>query len=130
MLETIEDWQTYIRQLAGPLLRSKAVAANSHAFVQMMRDEGHSMELIEEIITTFVRQLVLTNMLIPDDDGAFDLVDISETDLVCANLIPLSDDQIQAIIDHPPEEPPDAVDIMVAEIDEGELGEEWGPTLL
>jgi hypothetical protein len=130
MLNTIEEWQDYIGKLAGGSLRSKVLAANTQPFVRMMRDEGFDIDFIESILLAFVRQLVLTDQIVPDDDGAFDLVDMADTDPVCAKTIPMSPDQIQRLIDNPPDEPPDAVDLMAAEADESDLDDEWGETLV
>lgn len=127
MLQTIEEWQDYIGRLAGAPLRSKVLAANSEEFVRQMRDEGFDIPFIKEIMLAFVRQLTLTGGMVPDNDGAFDLVDLAETDPVCIKTIPMSSDQVQILIDDPPEEPPDEVDEMAAEAD---LDDEWGETLV
>lgn len=70
--QTLDDWQSYVKTLAGNALWSKVIAANSQDFVVLMMNDGYTMEEIKEILLYMVRQMVFTGMRIPDA-GAFDL---------------------------------------------------------
>jgi len=73
---TLQDWQAYIDGLSGMPLWSKAVAANSQAFVDTLIEEGFGMSDVQEILTMFARQLRATGQKLPTT-GAFDLVELS-----------------------------------------------------
>jgi len=65
--KTIEEWQEYVSSLSGEALRSKARAANSWAFVQMLQDEGMTPEGISEIFRLFAAQFLKTGQMPPSD---------------------------------------------------------------
>lgn len=130
MLNTLDEWQGYISQLAGDRLRSKAIAANTQAFANQMLDEGHDLMYVERIVLMFVRQLAATGQQIPGG-GAFDMVDMADLDPKARTFMagPMSEDQVADLIQNPPEEPPDEVDTLEAEADEADLSDKWGEPL-
>jgi len=128
MFETIEDWEVYISQLAGKALRSKARAANSQAFVDIMLDEGHDLAFVEQIVLAFVRQLARTGGYIPEG-GAFDMANMADLDPTARQGATMSPEEADEMAANPPPEPPDEVDEMVVEADEVDLADEWGDPL-
>jgi hypothetical protein len=81
-MNTLQEWESYIRQLAGPALRSKAIAANTQTFVTALRADGMPMAEVAMVIRMFVRQMAVTDMLVPMG-GVYDMPGIAETDTVC-----------------------------------------------
>lgn len=65
--KTIEEWQEYVSLLSGETLRSKARAANSWTFVQMLQDEGMNPEDISELFRLFAAQFLKTGQTPPSD---------------------------------------------------------------
>jgi hypothetical protein len=109
MLETQEEWRAYIRRLAGPALRSKVIAANSQQFANSLLEEGKDLAYLEDILGMFVQQMLATGMKFPEG-GAYDLRSLDPL-IKAAKLSP---EQVAALAAHPVEEPPDAVDALVA----------------
>jgi len=128
MFQTLDEWQDYIGQLAGNRLLSKAIAANTQAFADIMLDEGYDLDFVEAVVRMFVRQLVRTETFIPGG-GAFDLADMAALDPVARKGATLSRKEIEAMEENPPPEPPDEVDEMADEADEVDLDEDWGEPL-
>jgi hypothetical protein len=81
-MKTLQDWEAYIRQLAGPALWSKAIAANTQTFVTALRADGMPMADVAMVIRMFVRQMSVTGLLVPMG-GVYDMPGIAETDPVC-----------------------------------------------
>ena len=79
MPTTIQEWETYIRQLAGPALRSKAIAANTQCFVAALKADGMTMGDINQVMVMFVRQMAVTGIAIPGG-GVFDMPAMAELD--------------------------------------------------
>lgn len=70
--ETIDEWSAYIQTLEGEDLRSKARAANSWSFVQMLQREGMDPDDITLLMYLFAARMVRTNQM-PPSDGYLDL---------------------------------------------------------
>jgi hypothetical protein len=81
MPKTLEEWQAYIRQLAGGGLRSKGINANTQIFADALLEEGYMMADVEQIVLMFIRQFVATNQKIPEG-GAYDMVAMAAEDTV------------------------------------------------
>jgi len=77
--KTLQEWEIYVRQLAGQALWSKAIAANTQRFVDSLLGDGLTMAEARHVILFFVRQLAHTGMKVPDE-GVFDMVGMAETD--------------------------------------------------
>lgn len=100
-MKTIQDWEAYIRQLAGPALFSKTIAANTQTFVTALRSDGMSMADVAQVIRLFVRQMAVTDMLVPMG-GVYDLPGIAETDTVCMTTPKLDPDVVAQMVANPP----------------------------
>jgi hypothetical protein len=64
---TLKEWERYISTLSGEALRSKAIAANSYRFVQILLSEGLSSEEINTIFQMFANQFLKTEQTPPSD---------------------------------------------------------------
>lgn len=100
-MKTLQDWEAYIRQLAGPALWSKAIAANTQAFVTALRAGGMPMSEVAGVIRMFVRQMAITDMLVPMG-GVYDLPGIAETDSVCMTTPKLDPEVVAQMVANPP----------------------------
>lgn len=70
---TLTEWRMYIESLTGSEVRSKAIAANSQRFVDLLRAEGRSMDEVRVILEFFVLRMLACGQKIPMG-GAFDLL--------------------------------------------------------
>ena len=131
MLNTLDEWQDYISQLAGKPLRSKVLAANSQEFVNQLLDEGFDLDYVGAIMLLFVRQMAATGMSIPGG-GAFDLIEMADLDPKAREFManPMGEREVAEIKVNPPTEPPDEVDEEVMAADETDLEEDWGEPLV
>lgn len=59
--QTVSEWVAYIGTLSGPGLLSKAMAANSLAFVKLLQEEGMPSSDITAILLAWARRI--------EDDG-------------------------------------------------------------
>lgn len=100
-MKTLQDWEFYIRQLAGPALWSKAIAANTQTFVTALRADGMTMADVAMVIRMFVRQMAVTDMLVPMG-GVYDMPGIAETDSVCMTAPKLDMAMIAQMVANPP----------------------------
>lgn len=110
-MKTLQDWEAYIRQLAGPALFSKVIVANTQTFVTALRSDGMPMADVAMVIRMFVRQMAVTGMLVPMG-GVYDMPGIAETDTVCMTAPKLNLATVAQMVANPP-------------IDDG-LEELWG----
>jgi len=62
---TLSEWETYIKGLTGDNLRSKALAANSVAFVRRLESEGTPSRTISGILQAFARRFLETDQALP-----------------------------------------------------------------
>lgn len=76
---SLPEWASYIRNLAGSPLWSQVVAANTHSFARTLVEEGATMGDVEQILLLFVRQLRATGTKVPEG-GPFDLVTMALVD--------------------------------------------------
>jgi hypothetical protein len=131
MLNTLDEWQGYISQLAGRRLLSKAIAANTQAFTDQLLDESYDIAHVEQIVLMFVRQMAATGMAIPGG-GAFDMADMASLDPKARQFMasPMSEAEVAEIEANPPAEPPDEVDQAAEEADAVDLEENWGDSLV
>ena len=67
MPENLEEWSKYVSGLEEEELWSKALAANSLEFVQVLQEEGFSPEEITQILLMFARQFLVTEQALPVD---------------------------------------------------------------
>jgi len=65
--QTVDEWGAYIARLEGDELWSKAVAANSLEFVQVLQQEGFEPPSITEILAMMARQFIVTDQAMPVD---------------------------------------------------------------
>ena len=84
--KTIDEWREYVSSLSGEELRSKARAANSWTFVQMLQDEKMSPEDISELFRLFAAQFVQTGQMPPSDGGYTNYAEIADLDPELAPL--------------------------------------------
>jgi len=101
MKKTLPEWESYIRRLTGPALRSKAIAANTQAFVTALRSDGLSMAEVAMVIRMFVRQMAVTDMSVPMG-GIYDMPGIAETDPVCIDTPKLDPAIVDQMATNPP----------------------------
>ena len=72
MPHTVEEWLAYISTLSGDPLRSKAIAANSLAFVRGLKAEGLSSEDVTAILVGFAKRLETDGQSLPGKaDGIY-----------------------------------------------------------
>lgn len=64
--QTVLEWDGYIKTLSGPDLRSKAMAANSLAFVQILQEEGMSPSEITEVLLGWARRVEADGQVQPE----------------------------------------------------------------
>jgi hypothetical protein len=76
--QTVEEWAEYIKTLKGLELRSKAIAANSIEFVQMLQEELYKPSEISEVLTLFALQFNADDQAPPEMPGQY----LSYTDLL------------------------------------------------
>lgn len=110
VFQTLEDWESYIRQLAGLSLRSKGINANTVMFTQSMARHGFTTDDIAKIILYFVRQFVATGQKIPDG-GLYDMPGMASGDPVCREGPQMSEEQADILASNPPSEPDEDDDL-------------------
>ncbi len=120
--ETLPEWQALIDQLAGSNLRSKAIAANSQQFAEMLLEDGYSMDDVAVIMEGLVTQMVITKMS-PPGGGVWDLQGMADAMYSPLSIQPLDDDEIERMVDNQPIDPPDNVD---AATEAAGLDDAWG----
>lgn len=86
--KSLEEWRDYISMLSGVELRSKARAANSWSFVQMLMKEGMSPSEISELFWLLAQQFVATGQMPPNEDAYTNLFQVAES---CPKLKPILD---------------------------------------
>lgn len=64
--QTVFEWRAYIGTLSGPDLLSKAMAANSLAFVQLLQEEGMPPSDITEILLSWARRIEADGQALPE----------------------------------------------------------------
>jgi hypothetical protein len=65
--KTPAEWAAYISGLDGEALWSKAIAANTHAFVQNLQEEGTPSAEIVDVLLLFGLQLEMDGQALPTD---------------------------------------------------------------
>lgn len=111
---TLPEWETYIQQLAGEDLRSKAINANTQLFANALLEEGYTLADVEQIILYFVRQLAATGQKIPED-GSYNMVEMAQRDPIAKRGMTMTEEEADALADNPPSEGPDSVDRALSE---------------
>lgn len=114
VLQTIEEWEAYIQQLAGQTLRSKGINANTIMFTQSMAKQGFTTDDVSQILLFFVRQFIATGQQIPTG-GLYDLRGMALADPVCRMSQVMSEEDADALAANPPPEPEDEDDLDVIE---------------
>lgn len=109
VLQTLEEWESYIKQLAGAPLRSKGINANTITFTKSMSEHGFTTDDVGQIILMFVRQFVATGQKIPTS-GLYDMPSMALADPVCQNMKVMSEEDADALAANPPPEPEDDED--------------------
>ena len=111
------EWRAYVAQLAGPELRSKAIAANTMLFFDQLMGDGYSIAEVRRILVFFGLQMKSVDMQLPDG-GAYDyhtlVLDYSEEG---GQYLELSEAQADALAAHPPDEGADDLDKALNQID-------------
>jgi hypothetical protein len=64
--QTVSEWVGYIGTLSGPDLLSKAMAANSLAFVQLLQEEGMPPSDITAILLAWGRRIEADGQALPE----------------------------------------------------------------
>lgn len=110
-LKTLEEWEVYVSRLYGQQLWSKAVNANTQAFVDRMLADGWDLMDVQDIVLFFVRQCCLTGQKIPEG-GAFDMIGMSRRDPLARHLAssPISEAEVAAKAATAPASEPDELD--------------------
>ncbi len=70
--ESVEEWRAHFRTLEGTSLREKAIAANTVAFVRLLKEEGYAAREIHMIFTHLARRFVELGERTPGE-GLYDL---------------------------------------------------------
>jgi len=104
ILQTLEEWESYIQQLAGQPLRSKGVNANTISFTKSMAKHGFTTDDVAQIILYFVRQFVATGQKIPTS-GLYDMPSMALGDPVCMQGVQMEEYEADALAAKPPSEP-------------------------
>ena len=112
-LATLAEWQSYISRLAGPVLWSAVVNANTQQFADQLRDGGLLLSQVDQIIKLFIKQLLATGQKIPEG-GAYDLQLLAETDPAVQGTPMLLPEQIEALRQQPAAAPTGTDDVDVA----------------
>lgn len=89
---TLKEWSRHIRELTGKTLYSQARAANTQVFARTLLEEGIQMDMIEEIILLYVRQLRAVGVAIPQG-GAFDMITMSLVDPIASRGLAYSEEE-------------------------------------
>lgn len=63
--KNLAEWQAYVATLSGPDLRSKAIAANSVAFVRSLEEDGLSPEDIAGVLRAFAARMHADGQEVP-----------------------------------------------------------------
>lgn len=63
--KTLPEWRDYILVLSGADLRSKAIAANSVAFVRALEADGLSARDIADVFRAFAQRLLQDEQVLP-----------------------------------------------------------------
>lgn len=77
--KTLAEWRAYAATLEGEVLREKAIAANSVAFVRTLQAEDYAPEEIHAILIALARRFVETGQ-VPPGDGLYDLAALAKTE--------------------------------------------------
>jgi len=108
--KSLEEWASYIARLGGRPLWSKAISANSQAFMSEMINEGYTAEGVKEIILLFVRQLAATGQKIPDG-GVYDPKEMAVLDPIAQQGATMTEVEVEELEASPPDEGRDDIDI-------------------
>lgn len=76
---SMTEWESYVKGLAGEELFSKTLAANTQAFADSLRKDGHTMADFQRILLMLVRQCIAADVRLPVG-GAFDLAAMAQQD--------------------------------------------------
>lgn len=91
------EWTQYVSTLAGPSLRSKAIAVNTQKFMDLMRaQEGLTTGQVRQIILLFVRQLVATGQKL-SEGGAYDMTQMARLDEMTQSIRVMSEVEVQEL---------------------------------
>jgi len=116
---SMAEWDSYVKGLAGEELFSKTIAANTQAFADSLRKDGHTMADFQRILLMFVRQCIAADVRLPLG-GAFDLAAMAQQDPVArrGKTLPLAEienlEMSQALR---PSAAMDDVDMLMAEME-------------
>ena len=95
--QTLSEWAEYIGGLAGQELFSQAVAFNTQDFARQLVAEGATMQEVEQIALLFVRQLKATGTKVPGAGGAWDMLNMAQTDPVARRGATMSEGEAQTL---------------------------------
>ena len=106
VLQTLEEWESYIKQLAGQALRSKGINANTVMFTKNMARHGFTTNDVAQIVLFFTRQFVATGQLIPSG-GLYDMAGMALGDPICMEGVQMTEAEADRLAANPPPEPED-----------------------
>jgi len=103
VLQTLGEWEAYIKQLAGQPLRSKGINANTIMFTKSMAKHGFTTDDVAKIILFFTRQFVATGQMIPSG-GLYEMRDMALIDPICMGGVQMGVDEVEELAVNPPVE--------------------------
>lgn len=109
VLQTLGEWESYVKRLAGQALRSKGINANTITFTKSMATHGFTTDDVGHIILFFVRQFVATGQKIPTS-GLYDMPNLALSDPICMEGATMSEAKADELAANPPVEPEDEFD--------------------
>lgn len=113
---SLEDWEPYIKTLAGEVLYSKLLAVNTQKFADMLREEGLTMADFQKIVLLFVRQCAALDVRLPQG-GALNLKVMAQSDPTCRKGPTVSPESAAALETKTPPATTDDVDQMLSELE-------------
>ena len=70
--KTLPEWRAYFDTLSGEVLREKAIAANTPAFIHTLKEEGYPAPEIHSILIALARRFDADGQR-PPGEGLYDL---------------------------------------------------------
>lgn len=94
--EELDEWETYISQLAGLELQVQTDTANSQTFISMMAEEGRDVAWCRQILMLFVRQCKAVGCRLPAG-GMYNLDIIASMDEIASMGVQMSEEEADAL---------------------------------
>ena len=94
--DELDEWETYISQLAGLELSVQTDTANSQTFISMMAEEGRDVAWCKQILMLFVRQCKATGARLPSG-GMYNLDILATMDEVASMGVQMTEEAAEEL---------------------------------